>query len=162
MATTHNKFTNIPEHRTRECKISLADALMSGYAIFALKDPSLMSFDNRRMNDDNNLKRVFGIQNVASDSQLREILDPVDPELIRPIFSDIFYQLQRGKALEPLFVRYKAKKRGMKMTFRKSYAILSALAFLAISNGSALANCESGTSRGLDYAILARLPHQNN
>ena len=102
MDTTHNKFANIPEHRTRECKISLADALMSGYAMFALKDPSLLSFDNRRMNDENNLNRVFGIQNVASDSQLREILDPVDPDLLRPMFSDIFYQLQRGKALEPL------------------------------------------------------------
>src|SRR5208282_319802 len=102
MATTHNKFANIKDHRTRECKISLPDALMSGYAMFALKDPSLLSFDNRRMNDENNLKRVFGIQNVASDSQLREILDPVDPDLLRPMFSDIFYQLQRGKALEPL------------------------------------------------------------
>jgi hypothetical protein len=101
MATTHNKFTNITDHRKRECKISLADALMSGYAMFALKDPSLLSFDNRRMNDESNLKRVFGIQNVASDSQLREILDPVDPDLLRPMFSDIFYQLQRGKALEP-------------------------------------------------------------
>jgi len=102
MATTHNKFANITDHRKRDCKISLADALMSGYAMFALKDPSLLSFDNRRMNDENNLKRVFGIQNVASDSQLREILDPVDPDLLRPMFSDIFYQLQRGKALEPL------------------------------------------------------------
>ena len=101
MATTHNKFANITDHRKRDCKISLADALMSGYAMFALKDPSLLSFDNRRMNDENNLKRVFGIQNVASDSQLREILDPVDPDLLRPMFSDIFYQLQRGKALEP-------------------------------------------------------------
>ena len=101
MATTHNKFANIPDHRKRECKISLADALMSGYAMFALKDPSLLSFDNRRMNDESNLKRVFGIHNVASDSQLREILDPVDPDLLRAMFSDIFYQLQRGKALEP-------------------------------------------------------------
>jgi hypothetical protein len=102
MGTVHNKFTNIPEHRTRECKISLADALMSGLAMFILKDPSLLSFDNRRKNDESNLNRVFGIKNVASDSQLREILDPVDPDLIRPMFSDIFYQLQRGKALEPL------------------------------------------------------------
>ena len=82
--------------------ISLADALMSGYAMFALKDPSLLMFDNRRANDDGNLNRVFGIKNVPSDSQIREILDPVDPESIRPLFRDIFSQLQRGKALEPL------------------------------------------------------------
>jgi hypothetical protein len=75
---------------------------MPGFAMFALKDPSLLLFDNRRKNNESNLNRVFGIQNVASDSQLREILDPVNPDLLRPMFSDIFYQLQRGKALEPL------------------------------------------------------------
>jgi hypothetical protein len=105
MATAHNKFASIADYRTRKGTISLADALMSGYAMFALKDPSLLAFDNRRMNEDVNMKRVFGIENVPSDTQMREILDPVDPELIRPLFRDIFNQLQRGKALEP-FVYY--------------------------------------------------------
>jgi hypothetical protein len=102
MASTHNKFAGITDHRTRTGKISLADALMSGYAMFALKDPSLLLFDHRRQGDEGNLKRVFGIQNVPCDTQMREILDPVDPETLRPLFRDIFLQLQRGKALEPL------------------------------------------------------------
>jgi hypothetical protein len=105
MTTAHNLFSEIADHRKRDCKISLADALMSGYAMFALKDPSLLLFDNRRKYDDGNLNRVFGIENVPSDSQMRDILDPIDPESIRPLFSDIFSQLQRGKALEP-FVYY--------------------------------------------------------
>lgn len=102
MATIHNRFTDIPDHRKREGKISLPDALMSGYAMFALKDQSLLLFDNRRKNDEDNLNRVFGIQNVPSDTQMREILDHVDPDLIRPVFNNIFNQLQRGKALEPM------------------------------------------------------------
>ena len=102
MIAARNKFADITDHRKRDCKISLPDALMSGYAMFALKDPSLLMFDNRRANDDGNLHRVFGIKNVPSDSQMREILDPVDPESIRPLFRDIFSQLQRGKALEPM------------------------------------------------------------
>lgn len=102
MATTRNKFAGLTDHRTRTGKISLADALMSGYAMFALKDPSLLLFDHRRQGDEGNLKRVFGIQNVPCDTQMREILDPVDPETLRPLFRDIFSQLQRGKALEPL------------------------------------------------------------
>jgi len=97
-----NIFVDITDHRKRDCKISLPDALMSGYAMFALKDPSLLMFDNRRANDDGNLNRVFGIKNVPSDSQMREILDPVDPDSLRPLFKEIFFQLQRGKALEPL------------------------------------------------------------
>jgi hypothetical protein len=32
---------------------------------------------------------------------MREILDPLDPEHLRPVFGDVFRRLQRGKALEP-------------------------------------------------------------
>jgi hypothetical protein len=37
---------------------------------------------------------------------MREILDPVEPRQLRPLFDDVFRQLQRGKVLEP-FVFYK-------------------------------------------------------
>jgi hypothetical protein len=32
---------------------------------------------------------------------MRAILDPIDPDLLRPLFGDVFRCLQRGKALEP-------------------------------------------------------------
>jgi len=102
ITTTLHALIKFPDTRTRKCQISQADALMSGYAMFALKDPSLLAFDQRRKDDEDNLKRVFGLKHVPSDSQMREILDPIDPELFRPLFRKIFSQLQRGKALEPL------------------------------------------------------------
>ena len=89
----------IPEHRQGTPIISLADALMSAFAMFCLKDPSLLAFDERR--SDRNLKALFGIGQIPSDTQMREILDPLDPEHLRPLFGDVFRQLQRGKALEP-------------------------------------------------------------
>ena len=36
------------------------------------------------------------------DTQMRESLDPVSPESLRPSFKRVFRQLQRGKALEPM------------------------------------------------------------
>src|SRR5438128_11469103 len=33
---------------------------------------------------------------------MREILDPLSPALLRPLFKSVFRQLQRGKALEPM------------------------------------------------------------
>ncbi len=97
------RFEKIPDHRPVRAEISLADALMSGFAIFSLKDPSLLAFDKRR--NDENLKSVYHIGNIPSDTHLRTILDPLDPEFLRPLFKDVFRQLQRGKALEP-FVFY--------------------------------------------------------
>ena len=92
-------FGELPDHRQRKPMIPLSDALLSAFALFSLKDPSLLAFDERR--NDQNMKSLFGIGQIPSDTQMREILDPVDPDLLRPAFTSVFRQLQRGKALEP-------------------------------------------------------------
>jgi hypothetical protein len=92
-------FEKIPDHRGRKSPISLTDALMSAFAMFSLKDPSLLAFEERR--NDKNMRNLFGIARVPSDTRMREILDPVEPRQLRPLFDDVFRQLQRGKALEP-------------------------------------------------------------
>jgi hypothetical protein len=99
LRTLRDGFEQIPDHRPQP-DIPLRDALLSGFALFSLKDPSLLAFDARR--EDGNLQRLYGIGQVPSDTRMREILDPVDPEQMRPLFNDIFRSLQRGKALEPL------------------------------------------------------------
>ena len=37
-------FAKIPDHRHPRSEIPLADALMSAFAMFSLKDPSLLAF----------------------------------------------------------------------------------------------------------------------
>lgn len=101
LLTLHQQFSTITDVRQGKTSISLADALMSGFAMFSLKDPSLLAFDQRRRND-GNLGRIYGIGKVPSDTQIREILDPVNPDDLKPLFRDVFRQLQRGKALEPM------------------------------------------------------------
>ena len=98
----HSEFAKFPEVRSGNVKIPLQDALMSGYAVFALKDSSLLDFDRRRKEEDPNLKRVFGLSQVPCDTQLRAILDKVNPELLRRIYKRVFARLQRGKALEQM------------------------------------------------------------
>lgn len=92
-------FQAIADPRPRPT-IPLADALLSAFAMFSLKDPSLLAFDARRR--EGNLKQLYGIGQVPCDTQMREILDPVNPEHLRPVFNDVLRQVQRGKALEPL------------------------------------------------------------
>lgn len=92
--------TNIPDHRGGETEIALADALLAAFAMFSLKSPSLLAFDKERA--EGNLETIYGIERVPCDTQMREILDPVSPEAMRPLFKSVFGQLQRGKALEPL------------------------------------------------------------
>jgi len=95
------QFSGIADHRTSGAEISLADALMSGFAVFSLKDPSLLAFEQRRAGD-SNLNSIFNINTIPSDTRMREILDEVEPGSLRPPFTSIFRELQRGKALEPM------------------------------------------------------------
>jgi len=92
------RFATIPDPRPGKPVIALADALMSAFALFALKDPSLLAFDQHR--HDGNLQSLYHIQRVPCDTQMRGILDPLPPEELRPAFQDVFRQLQRGKVLE--------------------------------------------------------------
>src|SRR2546425_7901954 len=93
-------FANIPDYRLSDPDISLTDALMSAFAMFSLKSPSLLAFDRERA--EGNLETIYGIERVPCDTQMRERLDPVSPESLRPLFKSVFRQLQRGKALEPM------------------------------------------------------------
>jgi hypothetical protein len=51
----HNDFSKISDFRQGDIEISMADALMSGFAMFSLKDASLLAFDERRGVDQNRL-----------------------------------------------------------------------------------------------------------
>ncbi len=98
------KKTKTPQIKgNRSNPISLEDCLMSAFAMFSLKFPSLLQFDNHMYEPDTvhvNLKNLYDIQNVPSDTYMRERVDEVEPDEISPIFKTIFAHLQRGKALE--------------------------------------------------------------
>jgi hypothetical protein len=93
-------FANIPEPGCEEGGISLTDTLMSAFAMFSLKAPSLLAFDKERA--ESNLHTIYGIQHVPCDTYMRERLDPVSPKWLRPVFKSVFRPLQRGKALEAM------------------------------------------------------------
>jgi len=76
-------FDKLPEPR-RCPSFTLADTLMAGLALFSLKDPSLLAFQHRAL--DHNLRSVFGLQAIPSDTQMRTILDDVNPDHSGPCF----------------------------------------------------------------------------
>jgi hypothetical protein len=93
-------FATIADDRVDEVEIPLSDALMAAFALFSLKAPSLLAFDKQRA--EGNLKTIYGIAHTPCDTRMRERLDPVSPEFLRPSFKLVFRHLQRGKVLEPM------------------------------------------------------------
>jgi len=100
----HEDFKGILDHRTntKNIRISIADACSSVLAMFALKSPSLLAFEKDTIapTTGSNLKNLFNITNVASDTQTRDILDPIKTEFFRPIFKGLFADAQRGGTLK--------------------------------------------------------------
>jgi hypothetical protein len=99
-------FEKVPSIRTntrgRERNISLADSLMSALAMFGLKSPSLLAFDQALKNPAirHNLKSLYHVKQAPSDTYMREELDEVDPEGLRKCFLSVFDAAQRGKLFE--------------------------------------------------------------
>lgn len=100
--TIRTDFRKIVDHRADNIKIPLDDALMSAFALFHLKEPSLLAFDERRREEPENLRTVYGLTNIPCDSQMRAILDGVELAFLRAAFRSVFRHLQRGKKLESM------------------------------------------------------------
>lgn len=97
-------FDLLPENNRVDTntKIPLGDALMSAYAMFALKFPSALQFDDeaRKKAQKHNLNSMFGINNIPSDTQMRSIVDDVPSSVFRGIYNELFRKIQRDKKLE--------------------------------------------------------------
>lgn len=102
ISSVYHQFQKIPDPRKlpKTAPISFTDVLMSGLAVFGLKFPSLLKYDQNRDVLDENLRTLYHINRPPSDTYLRERLDELNPSFIRPAFKKIFAELQRGKCLE--------------------------------------------------------------
>jgi hypothetical protein len=102
-----NCFTNIPDSRVQgRTHHSLHDAMMSAFACMFFQDPSIAEFQRQVQEgkNNNNLHTLFDVQTIPKDTQLRDVVDNVSSEALRPVFKDYFHQLQRAKQLEPFQV----------------------------------------------------------
>ena len=102
LALVRKEFEQIKEHRIKTITYQLADVLMSALAMFGLKYPSLLRFEENRHEPTlrANLKNLYGVEHAPSDTPMREILDPVAPEGLRSAFRQIHRELPRQRVLD--------------------------------------------------------------
>src|SRR5438093_2171362 len=80
------KFQQVTDSRSAVNSTKpLSDALMSGLALFALKDRSLLQFIERLKERSSNLRSIFKIGSVMSDTAMRQIIDLVTPDELKAI-----------------------------------------------------------------------------
>ena len=72
----------IPEHRRgRNRYYEIADAGLAAFAVFFMQSPSFLAYqqDMERRRGRNNARSLFGVEQIPSDGQIRNLLDPVEP-----------------------------------------------------------------------------------
>lgn len=96
-------FKQLPDCRQLEkTSYSVHDALMSAFACMHFQDKSFLQFE-KRVDEElhpENLRKLFNIQAVPESTQIRDVIDHVDSQQFRSVFTEYFSRLQRGKQLE--------------------------------------------------------------
>jgi hypothetical protein len=89
----------VPEHRTgRNTQYEIADAGVGAFSVFYMQSPSFLAHqrDMQRNKGVNNAQGLFGIEQIPSDGQIRNLLDPVDPAALYERFWEIYGCLDKG------------------------------------------------------------------
>lgn len=96
MEMLSQEFARLPDHRRVNSRYQLADVLRSAFAMFSLKSPSLLAFGEQTKQEEQNLKAIYHIQAIPSDTQMRTTLDPLSPEPLRALFAKLFNKLSHA------------------------------------------------------------------
>jgi Transposase DDE domain len=100
METLSEEFAQLPDHRRANSSYELADVLRSAFAMFSLKSPSLLAFKELTRQEEKNLKAIYRIQSVPSDTQMRTMLDPLSPAPLRTLFAKLFNKLSESGVIK--------------------------------------------------------------
>jgi hypothetical protein len=95
LATTFGEIADTRD--SRRITWELPAVLMSAFAMLFFQHPSLLEYQRRmqqRMGR-SNLERVFQVEAIPSDTQMREILDGVPTEPLRRVLPQIFEQMRQ-------------------------------------------------------------------
>jgi hypothetical protein len=86
----HRCMEGLPDHRTGEnTRYEIKDAALSAFGIFFTQSNSFLAY--QRMIEErkgkSNVSSLFGAERIPSDNQIRNLLDPQEPELLYGVFA---------------------------------------------------------------------------
>jgi hypothetical protein len=100
MAELSEQFAAVTDQRSEgRIRYSMSDTLKSTFAMFSLKSSSLLNVQERTRIEDGNVRRVYGIGDIPSDTQMWAILDEVPPKALQYSFAEMFDYLKSRDAL---------------------------------------------------------------
>lgn len=91
-------LSSLPDKRTgKNTRYGMEDAALSAFSVFFTQTPSFLAY--QRMMEGSkgksNAQSLFGVHQIPSDNHIRDLLDPVKPEQVFPVFEEILQVLEQ-------------------------------------------------------------------
>ena len=98
-----NTIDGLPEHREgKNITYMIRDAALGAFSVFFMQSPSFLAYQEnmQRKEGRNNAGSLFGLKTLPSDNQIRNLLDPLEPEHLFPVFAQVSTILEESGELQ--------------------------------------------------------------
>lgn len=99
----HGQLEQIPDHRTgKNTTYTIKDAGLAAFAVFFIQSPSFLAHQRQmfRAKGQSNAESFFGIEQIPSDNQIRNMLDPITLDQLCPLFWTILEALEQSGQMD--------------------------------------------------------------
>ena len=96
-------FTRLPDYRLGvNTQYEIKDAVVAAFSVFFTQSPSFLASQRllQKRKGKNNLRRLFGVEKIPTDTQTKNLLDPLEPSLLYPLFPDAIKILEENAFLK--------------------------------------------------------------
>jgi len=103
ISSLRSAVNSFPDKRTgKNTRYSLLDAAASAFSVFFTQSPSFLSHQElmQQKYGLSNARTLFGIKDIPSDNHIRDMLDPVAPAALDPVFQSCFNALLQSGHLD--------------------------------------------------------------
>jgi hypothetical protein len=99
----HQILEELPDHRIgQNTTYLIKDAALGAFSVFFTQSPSFLAHQQtmKRTKGRSNAESIFGIETIPCDNQIRQLLDPIAPCHLFPMFGLIFNDLEAAGQLD--------------------------------------------------------------
>ena len=103
IAEIGNCFAHLPDYRRGvNTQYEIKDAAVAAFSVFFTQAPSFLASQRllQKRKGKNNLRKLFGVEQIPTDTQTRNLLDPLDPSFLYQLFPVAIKTLEENGVLK--------------------------------------------------------------
>jgi hypothetical protein len=97
------QLESLPDKRTgKNSRYGMEDAALSAFSVFFTQSPSFLAYQRtmEQTKGRSNAQSLFGVHKISSDNHIRDLLDPVNPKELFPVFETILQAIEKKGKLQ--------------------------------------------------------------